>query len=151
MVDRILPAAILVAAGFYLFQATKLPFGTVARPGAGFYPTAVAVFACLVALIATIQAFRAPRVVREQAVVVADAEAPAQHRRVLSTLVAVVAFCLVMPWVGYPLAACVFGVAALRGLGSRWSAAIVFGVASALVSHVLFAGLLDVPLPRGPW
>jgi putative tricarboxylic transport membrane protein len=149
MVDRLLPAVILVAAGFYLLQAAKLPFGSVARPGAGFYPTAVAVFACLVALIATIQALRAPRVVRE--VAVADAEAPAQRRRVLSTVVAVVAFCLVMPWVGYPLAACVFGVAALRGLGSRWSAAIVFGVASALVSYFLFAGLLDVPLPRGPW
>jgi hypothetical protein len=149
MVDRLLPAAILVAAGFYLLQAARLPFGTVARPGAGFYPTAVAVFACLVALVATIQAFRAPRVVR--AVAVADPEAPAQRRRVLSTVVAVVAFCLVMPWVGYPLAACVFGVAALRGLGSRWSAAIVFGVASAVVSHFVFAGLLDVPLPRGPW
>jgi hypothetical protein len=149
MVDRLLPAAILVAAGFYLLQAARLPFGTVARPGAGFYPTAVAVFACLVALVATIQAFRAPRVARAAAV--ADPGAPAQRRRVLSTVVAVVAFCLVMPWVGYPLAACVFGIAALRGLGSRWSAAIVFGVASALVSHFVFAGLLDVPLPRGPW
>ena len=149
MVDRILPAVILVAAGFYLVQAAKLPFGTAARPGAGFYPTAVAVFACLLALIATIQAWRAPRVVREA--VVADADAPAQRRRVLATIAALAGFCLVMPWVGYPLAACAFGIGVLRGLGSRWSSAIVFGVASALGSHLLFAGLLDVPLPRGPW
>ncbi len=149
MVDRILPAVILVAAGFYLLQASRLPFGTAAKPGAGFYPTAVALFACLVALIATIQAFRAPRVVRE--VAVADPEAPAQRRRVLTTIVAVAGFCVVMPWVGYPIAACAFTIAALRGLGSRWASAIVLGVVSALASHFLFAGLLDVPLPRGPW
>ena len=149
MVERLLPAVVLVAAGFYLLQALKLPFGVVARPGAGFYPIAVAVFACIAGLVATVQAFQAPRVTRPD--VEADPDAPGRRRRVLVTVVALAGFCLAMPWVGYPIVACAFVIAALRGLGSRWSAAILIGVLGAAGSHYLFAGLLDVPLPRGPW
>ena len=149
MVVRLLPAVALVAAVFYLTQALKLPFGGVARPGAGFYPTAVAVFACVVGLAATVQAFRTPSAARPDAD--ADPDAPGRRRRVLATVVALAGFCVAMPWVGYPIAACAFVVAALRGLGSRWSAAILIGVLSAAGSHYLFAVLLDVPLPRGPW
>lgn len=149
MVERLLPAGVLLAAGFYLMQALKLPFGTVARPGAGFYPTAVAVFACVVGLAATMQAFRMPRVAR--AVAEAEPDAPDRRRRVRATVVALAGFSFAMPWVGYPIAACAFVIAVLRGLGSRWSAAILIGVLSAAGSHYLFAVLLDVPLPRGPW
>ena len=149
MTDRVLPAIILGLAGFYLVQAAQLPFGTAARPGAGFYPTVVGVFTCVVALVALVQAWRAPRVVRAAAVV--DPDAPAQRRRVAITVVALAGFCLLMPWVGYLLAACAFGIAGLRGLGSRWSSAIAFGVVTALGSHLLFSVLLDVPLPRGLW
>jgi putative tricarboxylic transport membrane protein len=149
MADRVLPAIILALAGFYLVQAAQLPFGAAARPGPGFYPTVVGVFACVVALVALVQAWRAPRVARAKAVV--DPDAPAQRRRVLITVVALAGFCLLMPWVGYPLAACAFGIVGLRGLGSRWISAIAFGVLTAVGSHVLFAVLLDVPLPRGVW
>jgi hypothetical protein len=148
MAARVLPLAVLAAAGFYLMQALALPLGTAARPGAGFYPTAVAVFACVVGLVATARAFLEPRAARAAA---AEPEAPGGRRRVALTAAALVGFCLVMPWVGYPIAAGAFVLATLRGLGSRWSAAIVTGVLSAIGSHYLFAVLLDVPLPRGPW
>jgi hypothetical protein len=149
MVERLLPAVVLVAAGFYLTQALKLPLGATARPGAGFFPTIVAAFACVMGLVATVQAFRAPHVERVEAT--ADPDARARRRRVALTICALVGFCLAMPWTGYPLAACAFVIAALRGLGSRWPAAIATGVLSAIGSHYLFAVLLDVPLPRGPW
>ena len=38
MVARLVPLVILAAFGFYLTQAMKLPLGTAAKPGAGFYP-----------------------------------------------------------------------------------------------------------------
>lgn len=149
MLARLLPAVVMAAAGVYLLQSLQLPFGSAARPGAGFYPVAVAVFACVVGLAATVRGFLAAPSVRAAAV--ADPDAPAQRRRVVTTTAALVGFCLVMPWIGYPLAACAFVIAALRGLGSRWSAALAIGVLSAAGSHYLFAVLLDVPLPRGPW
>jgi hypothetical protein len=64
---------------------------------------------------------------------------------------ALAAFCLILPWAGYPITAFLFVAVVLRRLGSRWPAAIALGVASAAVSHYLFAVLLEVPLPRGPW
>ena len=66
-------------------------------------------------------------------------------------MAALAAFCLILPWVGYPLSAFLFVTVVLRRLGSGWPAAVALGVASAAVSHYLFAVLLDVPLPRGPW
>ena len=58
MLARAVPLVLLVAAGVYLTVALRLPFGAAERPGAGFYPVIVAVFAIVVALVATASAFR---------------------------------------------------------------------------------------------
>jgi putative tricarboxylic transport membrane protein len=144
---RAVPLVLLVAAGAYLILALRLPFGAAARPGAGFYPVIVAAFALVVALAATASAFRgAP-----------GAEIPAAEldvaarRRVTISVVALLAFCLALPWVGYPAAAFVFVAVVLRYLGARWTTALLTGAASSAGSYGLFAVLLDVPLPRGPW
>ena len=147
MLARAVPLVLLVAAGVYLTLALRLPFGAAARPGAGFYPVIVAVFAIVVALAATATAFRsAPRT--EAGIVALDAAA---RRRVVISVVALAAFCLALPWVGYPAAACAFVAVVLRYLGGRWTTALLTGVLSSAGSYVLFAVLLDVPLPRGPW
>jgi putative tricarboxylic transport membrane protein len=144
---RAVPLVLLAAAGVYLILALRLPFGAAARPGAGFYPVIVAVFAIVVALAATASAFRsAPRA--EAEAVALDASA---RRRVVISVVALAAFCLALPWVGYPAAAFAFVAVVLRYLGSRWTTALLGGVLSSAGSYGLFAGLLDVPLPRGFW
>ena len=145
MLARAVPLVLLVAAGVYLTLALRLPFGAAARPGAGFYPVIVAVFAIVVALAATASAFRGATAS------VAVELAAAARRRVVISVVALVAFCLVLPWVGYPAAAFAFVTVVLRYLGSRWTTALLMGVLSAAGSYGLFAVLLDVPLPRGPW
>lgn len=147
MLERLLAVTVLAVAGFYLTQALALPLGTVARPGAGFYPSVVALFACVIGLVAAIRAFVIPRAAAGDAA----AAIPGGHRRVALVTAALLGFCLAMPWVGYPLAAAAFVMVALRGLGSRWPVAMVTGVLSAAGSHYLFAALLEVPLPRGPW
>ena len=145
MLARVVPLVLLVAAGVYLTLALRLPFGGAARPGAGFYPVIVAVFAIAVALAATASAFQG-----------AAAAAPVEldgpsRRRVVISVVALVAFCLVLPWVGYPAAAFAFVTVVLRYLGARWTTALLTGALSSAGSYVLFAVLLDVPLPHGPW
>jgi tripartite tricarboxylate transporter TctB family protein len=144
---RAVPLVLLVAAGVYLTLALRLPFGAAARPGAGFYPVIVAVFAIVVALAATASAFRGAGHAEADAVAL-DAAA---RRRVVISVVALAAFCLALPWVGYPAAAFAFVAVVLRCLGSRWTTALLMGVLSAAASYGLFAELLDVPLPRGPW
>ena len=145
MLARAVPLLLLVAAGVYLTLALRLPFGAAARPGAGFYPVIVAVFAIVVALMATASAFRSG-----PGAVAVELDA-ASRRRVVLSVVALVAFCLVLPWVGYPAAAFAFVTVVLRYLGGRWTTALLTGVLSSAGSYVLFAVLLDVPLPRGPW
>jgi hypothetical protein len=146
--ERVLALATLLGGGLFLTQAWAVPFGSAQRPGAGFFPTLVAVFACAVGVVATARAFvLTPRVVAARGV----ALQPEQRTRVLASVVLLVAFCALLPWAGYPVVACAFVALLLRRLGASWRAAIATGVVSALASHFLFAMLLDVPLPRGPW
>jgi hypothetical protein len=142
---RAVPLVLLVTAGVYLTLALGLPFGAAARPGAGFYPVIVAVFAIVVALAATASAFRGASGAGGLQL---DA---ASRRRVVISVVALVAFCLALPWVGYPAAAFAFVTVVLRYLGGRWPTALLTGALSSAGSYALFAVLLDVPLPRGPW
>ena len=150
MTARALPLFILLLAGAYLSQALQLPFGSTARPGAGFYPVLVAVFACVVALVASLKAWRAP--LAAHTTLEDDApDGPARRRRVADTVGALAAFALALPWVGYPVIAFVFVTFVLRRLGTTWLTAAVMGVLAAAASYGLFAILLDVPLPRGFW
>jgi putative tricarboxylic transport membrane protein len=142
---RAVPLVLLVVVGVYLTLALRLPFGTAARPGPGFYPVIIGMFAVVVALAATASAFRG---VRSAVVVELD---HASRRRVVISVVALVAFCLCLPWVGYPAAAFAFVAVVLRYLGARWTTALITGVLSSAGSYGIFAALLDVPLPRGPW
>jgi len=146
--QRVLALATLLGGGLFLSQALALPFGTPERPGAGFFPTLVAVFACAVGVIAAVRAFL---LARGGAGGSAVALQPEQRARVLVSVVLLVVFCALLPWTGYPIVACGFVALLLRRLGASWRGAVVTGVVSAVVSHYLFAVLLDVPLPRGPW
>ncbi len=145
MLARAVPLVLLVVVGVYLTLALRLPFGTAARPGPGFYPVIIAIFAVAVALAATASAFRGGR---SAAVVQLD---DASRRRVVISVAALVVFCLCLPWVGYPAAAFAFVAVVLRYLGARWTTALLTGVLSSAGSYGIFAALLDVPLPRGPW
>jgi hypothetical protein len=149
MLERIVALAVVAVSGVYLTQALALPFGSSARPGAGFYPVAVAVLGCVVGVVAAARAFLvAPASARVARAVADDA---AGRARALAATGILVVFCLLMPWVGYPVAALLFVFALLLRLGADWRMALVTAVAAAAVSHYLFAVLLDVPLPRGPW
>jgi hypothetical protein len=149
MLARVVALAVAAGGGLYLALALALPFGTPARPGAAFFPVVVALFTCVVGLVATTQAFLTAPAASTPREVAPDA---AERRgRVVSAIVVLVAFCVLLPWLGYLAAAFGFVVVLLRRLGSGWRAAVVAAILSAAVSHYLFAVLLDVPLPPGPW
>ena len=147
MLERVVGLVVAVAAAIYLSLAVALPYGTTARPGPGFFPTLVGVFGCVVGLTMSAQAFRAPR----RAPARESARDAAARTRALSTVAVLVAFCLLLPWIGYPLVAFAFVTVLLQRLGSAWRMAAVIGAVTAVVSFYVFGVLLDVPLPRGPW
>ena len=148
MTERVVALTMLVVSAVYLTAALRMPLGVAARPGAGFYPVAVGAFACAVALVVTALAFR-----RAETVAVGEAAETGEEdrRRVWFTVATLAAFCLLMPWIGYPLAALLFVATLLRQLDAGWLTAVLTAVLSAEGSYYLFAGLLGVTLPQGLW
>jgi putative tricarboxylic transport membrane protein len=144
MTERLLALAVVAASGLYLLNAWPLPLGTAARPGAGFFPLGIGLFGIAFALVWTARAFRRAPAAAGPAYIPAEARG-----RVVATTAALVGFCLLLPWVGYPAAALIFAASSLRWLGAPWKTALVLGLASAAISYYLFAVLLSVPLPRG--
>lgn len=135
----------VAASAAYLGLSVTYPFGSVARPGAGFFPVAVGVFLCAAATTVLVAGFR-------RAAAAAAPLEPDARARVVVTAAALVGFCLLVPWLGYPVCALVFVAVLLRRLGgSGWIGALVTAVLSALLSYYVFAVTLGVPLPRGFW
>jgi hypothetical protein len=146
MRDRAWTLGLLAAGGAYLAAALTFPLGTVARPGPGFFPVGVGIFLCLVAAALVVAAFRG------QAVATAPSLQAGGGGRVVATVTGLVGFCLLMPWIGYPVCALLFVALLLRRLGGAgWIGAVVTAVLSAIVSYYAFAVLLGVPLPAGPF
>jgi hypothetical protein len=148
MTERLVALVMLVVSAIYLTQALRMPLGAAARPGPGFYPVAVGAFACGVALVITAIAFR--RSARGEALEAPEAAA-ADRQHVWLAVAILAGFCLLLPWIGYPLAALLFVGVLLRELGAGWRGALLAALISAEGSYYLFAILLGVTLPRGLW
>ncbi|HJS32935.1 MAG TPA: tripartite tricarboxylate transporter TctB family protein [Alphaproteobacteria bacterium] len=139
--DRLAGAALIALAGAMAWEATRLPVGSLASPGPGYWPLMLAIalggFAALVSL---------------------SPGGPTVERIGWKET----------PRAGVILAACAFAALAIERLGFRLTvfvvlvvllgiverrrpaAAIAVALAIALGSFFLFADLLRVPLPRGP-
>jgi hypothetical protein len=147
MTERLAAVAFLAASSAYTAGAWTFPHGTAARPGPGFFPLAVGGFLCAVALVFTASAFRATAPAVRRA---GEAAEPGARGRVIVTALALVGFCLLVPWAGYPLVAFLFVTALIKRLGDTgWVIAVLAGVACAAASAYVFGSLLGVPLPRG--
>jgi putative tricarboxylic transport membrane protein len=144
VIGRLLALAVLATSVVYLASAWPLPIGTLARPGPGFYPLAVALFGTFVALAWVVNAFR-----HAPAASSAASLERSSRTRVGATGGLLVGFCLLLPWTGYLVASLLFTGLMLRGLGAGWLTALLVGLGTALVSYYVFATLLGVPLPGG--
>lgn len=137
--------AFATASAVYLALSFGFPFGSLARPGAGFFPVGVGIFLCASALTVVVAGFR--RTPAAGAPVTREA-----RTRVATTGAALAGFCVLVPWLGYPVCAFLFVALVLRRLGGgRWSSVVAIALLSAGLSYYLFAQLLAVPLPRGVW
>lgn len=138
--------AIVVLAGW---QATQLPFGSVRAPGPGFFPLWTSVVIAALAVILLVQALATPR--GRAGAAPADR---ARHglRKVALLVVILVAYCLALESLGYPICTFLLVTFMLRVLEPhRWSVALGMAAGTAVASYVLFAVWLRVPLPPGPF
>jgi putative tricarboxylic transport membrane protein len=135
----------LVFAGFAMLsfhEAGKLPFGRTSVPGAGFFPTVLAVLLAMVSLIGLIAA--------PQGNGMDQSQEPLFWRKMLLTLAALLAFAAIFEFAGYVVTTFLFVIFLLRAVERKtWTQAGAVALCASLVSYILFGLLLGAPLPTG--
>ena len=136
-------AAVLLAFGVYaLYEATKLPFGSLRAPDAGFFPICVAAALTLFALIAMLS---------EPAR--ADASAAARDgsggARVTMATVGLLLYVLGLKPLGFLICTLALMLLLLRGIYQvSWRSALLAALPGVAVCYFVFTRL-GVPLPSG--
>jgi len=140
-------AATLTAFGIAAtIDAQTLPFGSVTRPAAGFFPLCLAVALTLVAAGVLVRSLGA------RADEIAVAAPRGRPVRAAATLAALLAYALVLEPVGFVVATFVLLAFLFRVIEPQpWPVALGGAAATAVAGHVLFRLGLGVRLPLGPW
>ena len=136
---------LLLLVGFVVFESRQLSFGTFRVPHTGFFPKILVGLLLLLSLSCLVQTLRATETERP-----ADKIPTEGWIRIGATLTTLVGFALVLEWLGFLLSTFLLMVLLLRAIEApKWSKVIIVALATAVVSYILFAWLLGVPLPAG--
>jgi hypothetical protein len=129
-------AVLLAIAAFVIFEGMRMPFGTLALPGPGYFPIILAV---ILAAVSVGLLFRKP-----------ERSEPVElfHAKGLVTIAAVAAAAVLFEWIGAIPTFGLFLAALFYLLGdARWWIAVVLGAAGASLTWLLFVHLLQLQLP----
>jgi hypothetical protein len=125
------------------YESAKLPFGTVRNPGPGFFPWWTSVVLDLLALILLAQALT----LRSSAV----GKGSGRIAKVAALLIVLGAYTVLLDPLGYLLSTFLLVLFMLRWIDTqRWTVALGMAAITSVVSYVVFAIWLSIPLPRGP-
>jgi putative tricarboxylic transport membrane protein len=130
-------------AGVYLVEALRYPRGTAATPGPGLYPLFVAALILIGTVGSAVEGLK-------QTTEEFDWPRGAVARRVAIVLAAVVAYLLLLLYLGHAISGTLSALVILRAMGMKsWPRSIGLALLAGLGSHLLFTLALDVPLPGG--
>ena len=139
---------LLMAVG-YVAMALWMPQGSLKFPGPGYYPKLVGMFLIATALGCLIQAVVAPRSARPIEPL-AEAPSRAMVGKTVALLALLLGYVFLLTPLGFPIAICLFLLAAIRVFGyRRWTIIILLAVGLTVVSYLTFITWLKVPLPLG--
>ena len=141
--DVAVAALALVFSVTAAYESSKLPFGTIHKPGEGFFPFWISAVFFLLGLCLLFQALTSgPSTGREGSGRVA---------KVTALLVVLAAYTFLLDPLGYPLCTFLLVLFMLRVTDpQRWAVALGMALITAVGSYIVFAVWLGVPLPRGP-
>jgi putative tricarboxylic transport membrane protein len=141
--DR-LSSAVVLALGLYLvYESMSMTFGSVARPGPGFYPT---VLAWLLVGMSAVMLVRSLRLSGD-ALRVAFIARTSGH--IVFTIAAIVVYAAVLEAVGFLLCTLVLVLMLLIGIGKvPWVRSAMVAAVGTVVFYTIFTWL-GIPLPKG--
>ena len=146
MRDVAMAAVLLLGAVAALVEGRHLPFGTVAAPGPGFFPRALAARLAGIVVLLLARAVVAGRAAARPAAV------PGGGTRLAGVVVALFLFTAVLDHLGFVVATFLLMAALFRVVERhRWTTVVAESAAAAVVSHLVFKIWLGVRLPPGPW
>ena len=153
--ERITAIVLLALSAFWIQLAVDLPFpafARVAKMGPGHYPIAVAGLMAILAVLLLWQTFRP----KKHADSAEDEEEQSRDSRGFRQLIIgfgfFLAYVILVPLIGFVMASIVFVFCFIRLIGkfNYWlSGALALGIPVLL--WTVFAYLLTVPLPKGPF
>jgi len=155
--DRITSILLVVLSGLWIFWARQLPypkFAQVSNMGPGDFPTIVAVMLALFAIWQFVDTFRHP-VEKTETDGNDETESiknPQARRDIITGFGLFTVMLVITPFSGFLLAASIFVCFFVLLIGRyRFYLAIVVAVLITSSLWFIFAFLLTVPLPKGPW
>lgn len=147
--DLAFSGLILALAIAYEAMALWMPQGSLKFPGPGYYPKLVGSFLIAASLGCLIQALLLRRPARA-----VEAKGERAPRPVAGTTVALfgllVGYGALLKPLGFPIAICLFLLAAIRVFGyRRWAITLLIAAGLTAVSYLTFVTWLKVPVPLG--
>lgn len=138
---------------FYIYSALRIPFGTLAEPGPGFFPLILAFLGLAVSLALLVSTlWRRPRTQESgSGEKVVPATGFGGGRDLIVFVAAIVVFGLCFETVGVVLGLIILTVALCRICGLEgWRKPLVVGVVTSLSVYAVFALIFKIPMPNGP-
>jgi putative tricarboxylic transport membrane protein len=155
--DRITSILLVVLSGLWIFWARQLPypkFAQVSNMGPGDFPTIVAIMLAIFAIWQFVDTFRHP-VEKTETDSNDEAESiinPRARRDIITGFGLFTVMLVIMPFIGFPLVASLFVFSFVLLIGRyKFYLAVVIAVLIPSLLWFIFALLLTVPLPKGPW
>jgi hypothetical protein len=148
-VDLAFSGLILALAVAYEVMALWMPQGSLKFPGPGYYPKLVGGFLIAASLGCLVQALLARRHASP-----AETKETSAPTAVAGTTVALFGLLLgygaLLKPLGFPIAICLFLLAAIRVFGyRRWAITLCIAIGLTAISYLTFVTWLKVPLPLG--
>lgn len=128
-----------------LLEASKLPFGRLSSPQAGFFPLILAIFLAIFSVVLMTQAISGTKEEARASLT----GSPIWKRTVLA-VGALVVFGVVFESLGYVITTFLFIAFLLRAVEQqKWSLVVVVAFFTSLATYLVFGLLLNTPLPGG--
>ena len=128
-----------------LLEASKLPFGRLSSPQAGFFPLILAPILAVFSLLLLGQAIK-----ERQEGASSFRIGPGTWKRISLAIGALFAFALLFESLGYVASTFLFIVLLLHTVErQKWWLAVVVAFSTSLVTYLIFGLLLNTPLPPG--
>jgi putative tricarboxylic transport membrane protein len=143
--DFISAVTLLTLAVAVLLEASKLPFGRVGSPQAGFFPLILAVFLAIFSLV-----FLAQAIGGHKAELRDSRGGSTAWNKIVLAIGALAGFGLLFESLGYVISTFLFIAFLLRVVErQRWSLVVAIAFFTSLATYLVFGLLLNTPLPAG--